>query len=198
MKSRSKQPDLTFGTLLACTEILFPGQNPIQPWILTRAPVPRNTFQNDSFRSKRISFPSLPKHWCRLAHTRCRQVTTIGGGWGPAMSSIATILPGTPEWTELWQPGTRGGTWVTDKAILWWEIQRRDDHGHNYMARWFFKLNLRSYTEGTNKHNNALRNNDFHRSKIENKTGSAFAVTFGVSLGLRKHCKVQFKFENVS
>ena len=66
------------------------------------------------------------------------------------------------------------------------------------MARWFFKLNLRSFTEGTNKHNNALRNNDFHRSKIENKTGSAFAVTFGVSLGLRKHCKVQFKFENVS
>ena len=58
--------------------------------------MPRNTFQNDSFRSKRISFPSLPKHWCRLAHTRCRQVTTIGGGWGPAMSSIATILPGTP------------------------------------------------------------------------------------------------------
>ena len=143
-------------------------------------------------------FPRCPRHWCRLAHTRCRQVTTQGGGWGPAMSSIATILPGTPEWTELWQPGTRGGTWVTDKAILWWEVQRRDDHGHNYMARWFFKLNLRSYTEGTNKHNNALRNNDFHWSKIENKTGSAFAVTFGVSLDLRKHCKVQFNFENVS
>jgi len=142
MKSRSKQPDLTFGTLLACTEILLPGQNPIQPWILTRAPVPRNTFQNDSFRSKRISFPSLPKHWCRLAHTRCRQVTTIGGGWGPAMSSIATILPGTPG--PSCDSQALGGAQSQTKQI-YDEVQRRDDHGH-YMARWFSKLNITSYT----------------------------------------------------
>ena len=98
-----KATKLSFWNLPACTEFLLPGQNPIQPWILTLAPISGSTSEKIQKFWARIwknfslrIFLRCPRHWCRLAHTRCRQVTTIGGGWGPAMSSIATILPGTP------------------------------------------------------------------------------------------------------
>jgi len=54
------------------------------------------------------------------------------------MSSIATILPGTPG--PSCDSQALGGAQSQTKQI-YDEVQRRDDHGH-YMARWFSKLNI--------------------------------------------------------
>ena len=55
------------------------------------------------------------------------------------MSSIATILPGTPG--PSCDSRALGGAQSQTKQIYDEVIQRRDDHGH-YMARWFSKLNI--------------------------------------------------------